>query len=396
MEISPVSCTKIINTTQLAVGWLTMFLLGTDLFVFSPLIPIVAADFRISPGVTGLGVAVFSSTYMVTAPLLGHLADRIGRRRLLICSLLAFGVANLLIACAADLHSLLIARAFAGAAAAGVSPSVYALVGNAAPPERRATWLSIVVSGLLLSLAIGASTGALVGGLFGWRPVFVTLAILSLALATINCRVWPSRLEAEGVSGMHSTFPVAWLLLVRRMVPTVVWSTSLYSVYTYLGTGLISLGFSNGQTARAILFYGCGAFAGVLVGCRLTDRFGAEFTTGASLAGLCVCFLLLHWSFEIDAHVELTLALTSAVAQLFFPAQQTALTRDFPSQRATVLACNNSALFLGISLGSLVGRQTVGNFSLNLTIAAGTALVGYMVNRIAISEFRSNGVENSR
>jgi predicted MFS family arabinose efflux permease len=118
-----------------------MFLLGTDLFVFSPLIPIVAADFRISPGVTGLGVAVFSSTYMVTAPLLGHLADRIGRRRLLICSLLAFGVANLLIACAADLHSLLIARAFAGAAAAGVSPSVYALVGNAAPPERRATWL---------------------------------------------------------------------------------------------------------------------------------------------------------------------------------------------------------------------------------------------------------------
>jgi predicted MFS family arabinose efflux permease len=395
MEISSVSSKTIINPTQLAVGWLTMFLLGTDLFVFSPLIPIVAADFRISPGVTGLGVAVFSATYIVTAPLLGHLADRIGRRRLLICSLLAFGVANLLTAYAADLHSLLIARAFAGAAAAGVSPSVYALVGNAAPRERRATWLSIVVSGLLLSLAIGASTGALVGGLFGWRPVFATLAILSLALATINFRVWPSRLEDEIVSGVHSIPPVAWLLLVRRVMPTVVWSTSLYSVYTYLGTGLISSGFSNSQTARAILFYGCGALAGVLVGGRLADRFGVEFTTGASLAGLCFCFLLLHWSLELDAQVELTLALTSAVAQLFFPAQQTALTRDFPSQRATVLACNNSALFLGILLGSLVGGETVGNFSLNSTIAAGAALVAYMVNRIAISEFRSGGVENS-
>ena len=95
MEISPVSSMKIINSTQLATGWLTMFLLGTDLFVFSPLIPIVAADFRISPGVTGLGVAVFSCTYMVTASPLGYLADQIGRRRVLICSLFAFGVANL-------------------------------------------------------------------------------------------------------------------------------------------------------------------------------------------------------------------------------------------------------------------------------------------------------------
>jgi predicted MFS family arabinose efflux permease len=138
------------------------------------------------------------------------------------------------------------------------------------------------------------------------------------------------------------------------------------------------LGYSNGQTARAILFYGCGAFVGVLVGGHLTDRFGAEFTTGASLGGLCVCFLLLHWSFELDSQIGLTLALTAAVAQLFFPAQQTSLTRDFPGQHATVLACNNSALFLGISLGSLVGEETVGNFALNLTIAAGIALVGLL------------------
>jgi predicted MFS family arabinose efflux permease len=385
-----------INATQLTVGWLTMFLLGTDLFVFSPLIPIVATDFRISPAVTGLGVTVFSSTYMVGAPLLGHLSDRIGRRRVLIGSLFAFGVANLLIACAPDLHLLLLARVFTGAAAAGVSPSIYALVGNAAAPERRATCLSIVVSGLLLSLAIGASTGALVGGLFGWRPVFVTLATLSLALAAINWRVWPSHLRAEVVSGVHPTFPIPWLLLVRRMMPTVVWSTSLYSLYTYLGTGLISLGFSNGQTARAILFYGCGAVVGILAGGRLTDRFGTKFTTGASLVGLCACFLLLRLTLETGAPVELTLALTSAVAQLFFPAQQAGLTRDFPRQRATVLACNNSALFLGISLGSLVGREAVGNFYLNLTIAAGTALIGCIVNRIAISWSQSNGLANSR
>ena len=63
----------------------------------------------------------------------------------------------------ADFTWLLAARLIAGAAAAGVSPSVYALVGSSGPPDRRATWLAIVVSGLLMSLSFGAPIGVLVG-----------------------------------------------------------------------------------------------------------------------------------------------------------------------------------------------------------------------------------------
>src|SRR5580704_11971755 len=79
---------------SLTVGWLTMFVVGTDLFVVSPLLPMIAADYRVSPAVAGLCVTVFSLTYMVSAPLFGHLADRIGRRRMLVCSLAAFAAAN--------------------------------------------------------------------------------------------------------------------------------------------------------------------------------------------------------------------------------------------------------------------------------------------------------------
>src|SRR5207244_11475902 len=102
-------------------------------------------------------VTTFSVAYMGIAPLFGYIADRIGRRRVLICSLLGFAAANILTAAAANLPSLLAVRLFAGSAAAGVSPSIYALVGGAAPPDRRASWLALVVSGLLVSLAIGAS-----------------------------------------------------------------------------------------------------------------------------------------------------------------------------------------------------------------------------------------------
>jgi len=169
-------------------------------------------------------------------------------------------------------------------------------------------------------------------------------------------------------------------------MPTVVWSTGLYSVYTYLGAGLTSVGFSNWQTSQAILFYGCGAIAGVLIGGRVADRLGTKFTTGVSLAGLCACFLLLRLAFDTGTLVALTLGLSSAVAQLFFPAQQAGLANDFPTRRGTAFAWNNSALFLGISLGSLVGGEAVsiGNFGANLTISAVIALIGCIMNAVLV------------
>jgi len=385
---------------KLVVAWLTMFLVGTELFVLSPLLPILAADYQISPAAAGLSVTVFSLAYMVSAPLFGYLADRIGRRRVLICSLLAFGAANLLTVSAANLPWLLAVRLFAGAAAAGISPSIYALVGNAAPPDRCATWLALVVSGLLVSLALGASIGALAGSFFGWAPVFVVLAGLSLVLVWLNCRVWPWEHHPTDAAGAAPP-PLAAAALARRLMPMVVWSTGLYAVYTYLGTDLSAIGFSTGQTVRAILSYGCGGIAGVLIGGCVADRVGVKFTAGVSLAGFCACLLLLRLAVDRGVLVELALGLSSAVAQLFFPAQQAGLTNDFPSQRATALAWNNSALFLGVSLGSLVGGEAIaiGNFDANLTISAGIALIGCMINAIVVpgpAGLRASRVNDSR
>jgi predicted MFS family arabinose efflux permease len=369
----------------LVAGWLTMFVIGTDLFVVSPLLPMIAADYRVSPAVAGLSVTVFALTYMVSAPLFGHAADRIGRRRVLICCLAVFAAANLLTAAAGSLFWLLAARLVAGAAAAGVSPAVYALVGSAAPPDRRATWMALVVSGLLVSLALGAPIGAWAGALFGWPPVFAALAALSLCLVWTNSRIWLRYHGGANAAGIQlQALPT--LLVMRRLMPMLLWSTGLYGMYTYLGVGLAAAGFSAGHTARAILFYGCGAIAGVLVGGRLADRLGAKLTAAISFVGLSACFLILGLAVHAAVMVELALALTSAVAQLFFPAQQAGLANDFPSRRATMLAWNNSALFFGITLGSLVGGQAVAfaGFEASLVIWAGIALLGSMITGIVV------------
>ena len=370
----------------LAIGWLTMFVIGTDLFVVSPLLPLIAVDYQISAALAGLSVTVFSLTYMVSAPLLGHVADRIGRRRTLTCCFLAFAAANLATSSAGSFFWLLAARLISGAAAAGVSPAIYALVGVAAPSDRRATWLALVTSGLLVSLPLGAPIAALVGASLGWSSNFVALAALSLLLAWANRRIWPEDHRAETIAAPVGSLTATAIAL--RLAPMVVWSTALYGMYTYLGAGLTLSGFSTEQIAEVIVFYGCGAIGGVLIGGRMADRLGTKLMGGISLSGFAVCLLLLPLALETGMLVNFAFALASAVAQLFFPAQQAGLANDFPTRRATVLAWNSSALFLGISLGSFIGGQAIlfGSFEANLTISAAIAIGGWIINWAVVPE----------
>src|SRR5205823_1433826 len=108
---------------------------------------------------------------------------------------------------------------------------------------------------------------------------------------------------------------------------------------------------------------------------------GARFMAAVGLLGLSACFILLQLATHAGLLVGLALGVTSAVAQLFFPAQQAGIANDFPARRASMMAWNNSALFFGISLGSLLGGQAVAlaGFEANLLLSAVIALIGAVV-----------------
>lgn len=365
---------------RLAIGWLTLFAVGTDLFVVSPLLPAIAGEFRLSAAAAGLCAAVFSLAYMVSAPLFGGLADRVGRRRVLTACLAGFSLANLATAGAPGFGFLVASRIAAGIAAAGVTPLIYAGVGDAAPPARRATWMAIAVSGLLLALSLGAPLGALLGAAYGWRLPFLALAGASLVLAAANRALWP---RGAGRAADQAGAALLGAPLALRLLPTVLWATALYAMYTYLGIGLRAAGFAPAQVARAIGLYGLAALVGVLVGGHAADRVGTRRTMLTSLAGLAVCLAALGANLGAEWSADGVLMLASIAAQLFFPAQQAALAHDFPERRASVLAWNNSALFLGIALGALIGGQTTSHAGFAMTGVAGAVIAGAAIALVA-------------
>ena len=366
---------------RLACGWITLFVVGTDLFIVSPLLPRIAAEWGLSVGMAGLSVTVFSLAYLIGAPLFGQLADRFGRRRTLVACLLAFVVANLLTAIAPGFQWLLGARVAAGVTDSGVAPLIYAGVGEAAPPARRASWMAIAVSGLLLALSVGAPAGTIVASYLGWRAPFVILGLLSVGLAAANRRIWPADPRRSDHAGMPLP-PLNYRLVGRRMLPTVLWATALYGVYTYLGTWLTLDGASTVQIARAIGFYGVGALVGTLLGGQLADRFGTRRTMIVSAAGLAAGLAALGAGAG-SASVDIILLVMSIFAQFYFPAQQSGLARDFPERRALMMALNNSALFLGISLGSVIGGEAMGlsGFNANAWVCATIACLALIAIR---------------
>ncbi|MBV8994201.1 MAG: MFS transporter, partial [Pseudonocardiales bacterium] len=260
-----------VGVGSLVTGFVTLMVLGTDLFVVAPLLPLIARDYTISVGTAGIAVTAFSVAYVAAAPWLGARADRLGRRRLLTIGLLCFAAANVLTGLAPTFAVLIIARVLTGAAAAAVTPSVYALTGQYAPSGRRGGWLAIVGAGLLISLATGAPIGSLTAAATNWHIVFVAIAVLAVLLAVVNRVAWPP----GAPSGGAATAPPGILTKIRAASVTALWGMSIYVLYTYLAAGLgKTAGLSPGAIAVVLVVYGVGAVLGSLGGGRLADRYG--------------------------------------------------------------------------------------------------------------------------
>src|SRR6202021_3416823 len=110
---------------------------------------------------------------MIGALLFGPLADRIGRRKIIIFSTLAFGVGTLATAFVNDVDTLLAIRFLTGLGLGGAMPNTIALTSEFSPHRRRATMVLVMFVGFSIGAALGGLLAAALIPQFGWRSVFV-------------------------------------------------------------------------------------------------------------------------------------------------------------------------------------------------------------------------------
>lgn len=343
------------------VGWLTIFLVGTDLFVVSPFLTIIGQDLASPPASLTWIVSIFSATYAVACPLQGRLAERVGSARMLLAGVAMLAVGNLCTAWAHDLPSLLASRALAGLGAASTSPMLYALAAEYAPPQRRASDLALINSGLLISLVLGAPLGLMMGSFSDWRLVFELLAVAFAAILPVNYLVWRPAAASARPASVRPPETLAAEPLVAAwpyLASMVCWSASVYVLYTLLGAALTA-DYRLGAVGVAICLgvFGVGAALGSLHGGRLADRVGP-----ARMATWCFVAMIVWLTALLAAYPLRTIALLAVLLFLFtlsaygfFPALQACAAQRFVVRRPTVLGLISSSLYVGLTLGSAAG-----------------------------------------
>ncbi|GGI17533.1 MFS transporter [Gottfriedia solisilvae] len=373
---------------SLSVGWITLFLMGTDLFVVSPLLPYISKAYSVSPTTTGWMVTTFAVTYALSAPLFGWLSDKKGRRTFITLGLLLFSISNVLTAIAPTFLWLIVSRILAGLSVAAITPLIYAIIGDIAPTNRRGTWLSIVVSGHLTALWAGAPLGTILEHFLGWRSVFVVMAIIGAILSIVNFKVWKYNPKKDF---SRNLFDGNLLRILGSVSVTTIWSISMYALYVYLGASLYSENrFSSSEIALAVTFYGMGAVLGSLTSGQLTDKIGERQISIASLFFLILILICIGIFFSHGAWVYCLLFLWALVGYGGFTSYQARLAVEYPQQRGIVMAWNNTALYIGITIGSMFGGYVISNWGYNILpyVCSITAFVSFVLSTQKVQKAR--------
>jgi ACDE family multidrug resistance protein len=125
-----------------------------------PALPAIAEQFSLSPARAGLVITAYAAPGMVFAPIIGSLADRYGRRRVLVPCLFGYGLAGLAVGSVASFPAVLSLRAVQGVVGGSILTSLaYAVVGDLFEGSARTGAMGLTTAGASVTAALAPAMG---------------------------------------------------------------------------------------------------------------------------------------------------------------------------------------------------------------------------------------------
>ena len=173
-----------------------------------PVVPQIATDFGITPTMAASLAAAFAA-YGLMLPILGPIADAMGKIKVMIACLIVLTVASFLSAFASNFWILLFLRIIAGAACGGSFPIAMAIVSDLVPVAQRQVVIGRLLIGTISGNLLGAASSGVIADIVHWRGVFIVLGCMTTAALALG--LWGLRGVPEGPR--HS---FEWLDVIGR------------------------------------------------------------------------------------------------------------------------------------------------------------------------------------
>ncbi|WLH81752.1 aromatic acid/H+ symport family MFS transporter [Pseudomonas sp. FP2335] len=403
--------------------WCSLIMLfdGYDLVIYGSVVPRLMEQWSIPPVQAGWMGSAALFGMMFGAVVIGPLADRVGRRKIILGAIVFASTSALVNAFAWDVPSFTVLRFLTGVGLGGAIPNIVALMSDLSPTTRRSTLTTIMLSFYSIGAMISALVAMLIIPKFGWEATFLIGGLPLL------CLPWMYRYLPESMPYLLAKDKAAASVLLKRIVPSVdsaavsfetpVTTSSspplsrlftegraVGTVFLWLGFGMCLLmvyglntwlpkimvagGYPLGSSLMFLVTLNIGATAGALGGGWLADRWGCKPTLILffALAVVSLCTLGIKPG-PVLLNVMLLIAGATTIGTLAvihaFAAQQ------YPSEiRSTAVSwCSAIGRFGGVAGPALGGLMLSMNLPLQLNFIC-CAIPG-LIAIIAIAMVRS-------
>lgn len=364
----------------LVVGSLTTMVGG----VIAPILPEMVQQLNLDPALAGNLVSAHCLTIALFSPPLGILADRIGKLRVLLPSLVLYGLFGVIGAFVSNFWLLLLTRGLLGAASGGIAAASLGILGNMYEGQTRSQALGLATSSLTIAGIITPLLGGWVGAT-NWRYAFyiygVALPLAFLAAAVFRKKPPAAKQQTKTNQNAKLSQTLGNLPALKLLAALSLTSVAMYAVVIYaplyleatVGAGPVLNGVV--LAARAIGAAAISAFGAS----KLVHRWGAAPTIALGFGLMAVTLALLPLVDQLN-WILFTAVVFGIGFGIVLPSLYGALTNLAPAQlRSSVLSVGIGVGFLGqflspIILGPVVnagGLEGVFYAAASVTLVAG-------------------------
>lgn len=334
----------------------TTFTVGLVELIVGGILPAIAEDLNVSLATAGQLITVFALVYAISAPVLLSLTAKVERKRLYLISLFIFTLGNLMTYFSTTFTTVMIARIFTAMSTALVIVLSLTITTKIVEPRHRAKALGLVFVGVSSALVIGVPVGIFVTEAFGWRAVFLGIALLS-AISMILIALLLEKMPVVEVVPLKAQIKsLANLKIFSAQLTTLFMLAGHYMLYAYLTPFLVEAFDMNASwISICYLIFGIASVSGNALGGWLSDTIGTGKAILLVVSTFAVVLFIIPYTIVALPLFLVVTVLWGALSWALTPPLQNYLIQIDPKTSDIQQSLNTAALQIGISIGSAVG-----------------------------------------
>ncbi|MDA2382676.1 MFS transporter [Bacillus cereus] len=342
----------------LAVFFTIMFMIGTDTFLISPLLPTLQQVYHVSTELSGWMVSSYALGYAGFALVAGPISDGLNRKKVMVLGMSFFAISTFLCGIAPSFLWMLTFRFLAGVSAAFVSPQVWASIPLLIEKKQIVKAIGVATAGLSISQILGLPLGAYLATIHYTIP-FYFIGILSALLVIFIYVVLPE-IQSVHIGGNKKAILQRYKQLLTDPKVSLsyfayfVFQTGNFAVFSFFGVWLsIQFGLQVHEVGTAMLVLGLGNLTGNIFGPRIVNKIGYNLSFYGGIIFTAVLYVLLPHVKNIVL-VELSFFALFFVTGILFVLMMRHLQNISSVARGTGAALANASMYIDQMIGAAI------------------------------------------